>query len=82
MIEGKKIIQVMEETGRVFQVGTQQRSEFGLKFLKAVAIAREGRLGEIKKVQCAIGAAPTCGPLKTVAPPKSWAITFGRTKFQ
>ena len=44
--EGKQICQVAKETGRVFQVGTQQRSEYGQVFLKAVAIARSGRLGE------------------------------------
>src|SRR4029079_4291625 len=36
--EGKQIIKVLEETKRVFQVGTQQRSEHHLNFLKAVAM--------------------------------------------
>jgi predicted dehydrogenase len=67
--DGKAIIKTMEQTGRVFQVGTQQRSEFGLMFLKAVAIARLGRLGKISSVQCAIGPAPTSGPIPKVAPP-------------
>ncbi|MFO0424942.1 MAG: Gfo/Idh/MocA family protein, partial [Planctomyces sp.] len=35
--EGKQIRKVLEQTGRVFQVGTQQRSEMGLRFLHAVA---------------------------------------------
>jgi myo-inositol 2-dehydrogenase / D-chiro-inositol 1-dehydrogenase len=43
--EGQQIIKVMEETKKVFQVGTQQRTEFDRCFLKAVAIARSGRLG-------------------------------------
>ena len=42
--EGKQICKVVKETGRVFQVGTQQRSEYGSKFIQAVAIARSGRL--------------------------------------
>ena len=44
--EGKLICKVVRETGRVFQVGTQQRSEYDGVFLEAVAMARSGRLGK------------------------------------
>ena len=44
--EGRQIAHVVKETGRVFQVGTQQRSEYDQIFLKAVALARSGRLGK------------------------------------
>ena len=37
--EGRQVCQVAKETGKVFQVGTQQRSEYEQIFLKAVAIA-------------------------------------------
>ena len=37
---------VVEETRRVVQVGTQQRSEYDNRFLTAVALARSGRLGK------------------------------------
>src|SRR6187549_557757 len=60
--EGKQILKVLKETGRVFQVGTQQRSEFSAEkgqvaqgFLTAVALCREGRLGKIQNVECRIG---------------------------
>ena len=56
--EGKLIRRVQKETGRIVQVGTQQRSTFNL-FVKAMALVAEGRLGRIKKVQAAIGAAPS-----------------------
>lgn len=56
--EGKRIRKVQRETGRVVQVGTQQRSSFSL-FVKAMAIVAEGRLGRIHRVQAAIGGAPT-----------------------
>src|SRR6185295_14851715 len=35
--EGFRIRDAVKETGRVFQVGTQQRSEHGLFFLKAIS---------------------------------------------
>ena len=49
--EGKQISKVVKETGKVFQVGTQQRSENNERFLKAVAMvhnawANEGKAGE------------------------------------
>jgi len=56
--EGKLIRRVQKETGRIVQVGTQQRSTSHL-FLKALAIVAEGRLGRIKRISAAIGGAPT-----------------------
>ncbi len=56
--EGKQIRKVQKETGRIVQVGTQQRSTFNL-FVKAMALVNEGRLGKIQRVQAAIGGAPT-----------------------
>lgn len=56
--EGKLIRKVQKQTGRIVQVGTQQRSTFD-KFVKAMALVKEGRLGKIKKIQVAIGGAPS-----------------------
>ncbi|MBN2477149.1 MAG: Gfo/Idh/MocA family oxidoreductase [Pirellulales bacterium] len=53
--EGKLIEKVVKETGRVFQVGTMQRTECGHRFLEAVALVKHGRIGTVKKVTCAIG---------------------------
>jgi len=55
--EGKLIRKVQKETGRIIQVGTQQRSTFD-KFVKAMALVKDGRVGKIKKVEVAIGGAP------------------------
>ncbi len=91
--EGKQILKVLKETGRVFQVGTQQRSEMSTKankeknevsfqhqFLTAVAICREGRLGKIKNVECRIGAAPTSPALPTAMVPAgfNWEMWLGQ----
>ncbi len=85
--EGKQILKVLKETGRVFQVGTQQRSEmsaekgqFPQQFLTAVAICQEGRLGKIQKVECRIGGAPTSKALAKKAVPKqlNWEMWLGQ----
>jgi predicted dehydrogenase len=78
--EGKKIRKVLDETGRVFQVGTQQRSEMGLKFLHAVAIVREGRIGELKTVTVAIGGAPSSDAIDVVDVPTglNWDMWLGQ----
>lgn len=52
--EGKLIEKVVKETGRVFQVGTMQRTESGQLFLQAIALIRDGRIGTVKKVTCGI----------------------------
>lgn len=52
--EGKLIEKVVEETGQVFQVGTMQRSESGLRFLQAIAMIRDGRIGTVRRVTCGI----------------------------
>jgi predicted dehydrogenase len=53
--EGKLIEKAVEKTGRVFQVGTMQRTECGQRFLQAIALVQHGRIGEVKKVTCGIG---------------------------
>jgi myo-inositol 2-dehydrogenase / D-chiro-inositol 1-dehydrogenase len=44
--EGLAVCEAVRKSGRVVQVGTQQRSEYDGLFLKAVAIAKEGILGK------------------------------------
>ncbi|MBX3436793.1 MAG: Gfo/Idh/MocA family oxidoreductase [Planctomycetaceae bacterium] len=71
--EGIRIQKVVEETGRVFQVGTQQRSENDAKFLKAIAIVQSGRLGKNVNAYVAIGGAPSGGPFATEPSPANFA---------
>ena len=52
--EGKLIEKVVKETGRVFQVGTMQRTESEQRFLQAIALIRHGRIGKLKRVSCGI----------------------------
>ncbi|MCX7411888.1 MAG: Gfo/Idh/MocA family oxidoreductase [Planctomycetia bacterium] len=66
--EGKLIRRIQQETGRIVQVGTQQRSTFPL-FVTAMALVAEGRLGRIKRVQAAIGAAPSSPSIPVASVP-------------
>jgi len=65
--EGKLIEKVVKETGRVFQVGTMQRSESRQRFLQAIALIRSGRIGTVKKVTCGLGGMEA-SPVIPVAP--------------
>jgi len=56
--EGKKLCKVVEETKRVFQSGTQQRSI--KEFQTAVELVRNGRIGKLQRV---IVALPWCSML-------------------
>ncbi len=50
--EGKVLCRVVEETGRVVQVGNQQRSE--RQFQTAVELVRNGRIGPLRQVWVAL----------------------------
>ena len=80
ILEGKQIIKVLDETNRVFQVGTQQRSEMGSRFLTAIALIRDGRIGEVQRVTCDIGGAPASGPIPVVDVPEglNWERWLGQ----
>jgi predicted dehydrogenase len=53
--EGKLIEEIVKKTGRVFQVGTMQRTESDKRFIQAVALVRAGRIGKVTKVTAGIG---------------------------
>lgn len=78
--EGKQIVKTLDQTKRVFQVGTQQRSEMGLRFLQALALIRHGRIGQVKKVTCDIGGAPASGSIPKVDVPEhlNWEMWLGQ----
>src|SRR5260370_2243880 len=86
--EGKQIIKGLNETKRVFQVGTQQRSEMGNAetpqfFLTAVALVHAGRIGQVKKVTCGINGAPTSGPIPVAQIPVgfNWDMWLGQAPY-
>ncbi|HBN78823.1 MAG TPA: oxidoreductase [Planctomycetaceae bacterium] len=74
--EGKLIEKVVKETGRVFQVGTMQRSESGQRFLQAVALVQNGRIGTVKKVTCGIGGMEASPVIPAVSVPEGLDYNF------
>ena len=77
--EGKLIEKVVKETGRVFQVGTMQRTESGQRFLQAVALVKHGRIGTVKRVTCGIGEMEASPVIPAVSVPEEldWDFWLG-----
>lgn len=78
--EGKQIIRTLEATKRVFQVGTQQRTDFGQHFLRAIALVREGRVGDVRKLTCNIGGSSDSGEIPKADVPAglNWDLWLGQ----
>ena len=77
--EGKLIEKVVKETGRVFQVGTMQRTEIDQRFLLAIALVKAGRIGTVKKVTCGIDRMESSPVIPAVAVPEGldWDFWLG-----
>ncbi len=77
--EGKLIERIVKQTGRVFQVGTMQRTEIDLRFLKAIALIKDGRIGTVKKVTCGIDRMEASAVIPEAAVPEGidWDLWLG-----
>ncbi len=78
--EGRAMANAARANDRVFQTGSQQRSELG-KFRLACELVQNGRIGKIKKIETRIGNPDSGGPFKTEAPPEGldWNLWLGQT---
>ena len=77
--EGKILSKVVAETGRIVQVGTQQRSD--PRFQTAVELVRNGRIGKLRQVWVALPYYSTKGgPFATTTVPESlnWEMYQGQ----
>jgi myo-inositol 2-dehydrogenase / D-chiro-inositol 1-dehydrogenase len=76
--EGKILRRVANETGRVIQVGSWQRSD--ARFRLAVEMVRAGRIGKLKKATCTVKGNPAGGPFETRPVPKNlnWNLWLGQ----
>ncbi len=77
--EGKRIRDVVAETGRVVQVGSWQRSDSRMRL--AVELVHQGRIGELRKVEVILGKNVTGGPFETRPVPAhfNWDLWQGQT---
>ena len=77
--EGKIIREAVKKSGKVFQVGTQQRTEMNQLFMYATALIRSGRLGDNVNAHVGIDAAPKGGPFETTEVPDGldWDLWLG-----
>ncbi len=57
--EGRQLVNEVAKSKVIFQTGSQQRSEFGGHFRKAVEYIWNGRIGQIKRIRIGVG-----GPAK------------------
>jgi len=48
--EGQAMLAAVRRYGRIYQAGTQQRSEYGGKFRKACEFVRSGRIGKLQSI--------------------------------
>lgn len=77
--EGKVLRDVVQETGRVVQVGSWQRSDH--RFRQAVEMVRQGRIGKLQKVDIVLGKNVTGGPFEKRRVPLNfnWNLWQGQT---
>jgi len=77
--EGKQIRRAVQETGRVVQVGSWQRSDH--RFRLAVELVRQGRLGTLQRVDVVLGKNVQGGPFEVMPVPKhfNWDLWQGQT---
>ncbi|GHT34148.1 NADH-dependent dehydrogenase [Planctomycetales bacterium] len=68
--ENQLIRAACKKYGKVFQVGTQQRSQRE-QFLLAILMVQSGLLGDIKTATCDIGTSPACNAIPVASVPET-----------
>jgi len=77
--EAKRMIEVVREQKRVFQTGSQQRSEMGGKFRLAAELVRSGRVGKVLAIHVGVGGpSKWCDlPEESIEPGLDWNLWLG-----
>jgi predicted dehydrogenase len=77
--EGRHLVAAVEKAGRIFQVGSQQRSD--ARFRLACELVRNQRIGKLTHVVTALPAGPRSGPFRAepVPPELNWDYWLGQT---
>jgi len=73
------MVQVARKTERIYQVGSQQRSD--ARFRLACELVRNGRIGKVHRIETRIGENPQGGPFEVEAVPEglNWDFWLGQT---
>jgi len=72
--EGKRVVEVQKQTGRILQTGTQQRSSS--HFRLAVDLIRNGRIGKVQRAEVWLPAGLRGGPFPTGPVPAGFDFDF------
>ena len=79
---GRAVVEAVRAHGRVYQGGTQQRSEYGGNFRQAVELVRGGRIGRLQRVYAyqtggGISPPPSTARGGAVPPDVNWEAYVG-----
>jgi len=67
--EGRQVADAVAKTGRILQIGSQQRS--GPQFLRACELVRNGKIGKVTRVEVGLPADPGGGDPTPTNPPSN-----------
>ncbi len=71
LVEGRGIANAARASGVAFQVGSQQRTEFGRHFVRAAELVRDGAIGDVHMVRVGVGDPPVSCDLPGMPVPDS-----------
>jgi predicted dehydrogenase len=79
--EALALVKVAQQTGRILQTGSQQRTEFGGKFRLVAELVRAGRLGKVARIEVYSGGNRSSGPIAEAPVPEGldWGFWLGPT---
>jgi predicted dehydrogenase len=78
--EGRAMVNAVRRYNRVFQTGSQQRSERGFRY--ACELVRNGRIGKLERIRTAIGGNKEgCEPDSDPPPGLDWNLYLGPAKW-
>jgi predicted dehydrogenase len=79
LTEGQRMVRTARETNKILQTGSQQRSD--TRFRLACELVRNGRIGEVRRIETRIGDNPVGGPFRVTPVPEGldWNFWQGPT---
>jgi predicted dehydrogenase len=82
--QGRRVVEAVAKHERIFQTGSQQRSEFGGKFKQAAEYIRNGRIGKLKRVRIGVSGPARACDLKESRPPAGtdWDMWLGPAAYR